>query len=244
MAPVERRVRASTLSRYSGNYKLPARIGDDLESRLLARKNAAKAMRLAVFIARYHTGPRSNRASFVLVREKLMLNEDLCLTENQIRGAIKTLIEVGFLEKLGNPGYERCTRTRSGVKRRCANYRLGADFQSRFSFLRKPSKVAPAENYQSPKCRRNTFLGESPRLFPRKARATIAVHSGDFGKRGSCVSQRETADAGLASALLRFEALFQARRSGASSPADQIFERRGFLEKPIFAEAGNHVCHA
>lgn len=210
----------------------------------MSRKNASKAMRLAVFIARYHTGPRSNRASFVLVREKLISNGDLGLTENEIRGSIKALIDVGFIEKIGTPGYERCPRTTSGVKRRCANYRIGADFQAGFVFLRKLAKRVNPEIDQSPKCRGITFPRDSHRSHVRKARATIAVHSGDLQKQDPRAGSRAETDADLASALSRFEVLFRSRGSGASPFAQQALERASFLEKPVLAEAGDHVSHA
>src|SRR5215203_2696986 len=83
----------------SGRYSLPRPVLDRLQAALAPAKNREAALVLAVFLARYWTSPGRLELPFPADRRALCGHRDLPLTETRVRGAIKLLEEVGFLER-------------------------------------------------------------------------------------------------------------------------------------------------
>ena len=68
---------------------------------LRERGNPETSWRVAMLLAMAWTRPRTFGAPFVIDRRALNRLLALRLTENQLRGAIKTLVAIGFLVKAG-----------------------------------------------------------------------------------------------------------------------------------------------
>src|SRR4051794_34428021 len=98
--PLERRSRRPfTTPAQTGPYRLPHAIEEQLEKALTDFRNAEAAYALAVFLGRFWSSPNRLDAPFPIDRRALAHHRDLQLTEAQIRGAIRTLERVCFLER-------------------------------------------------------------------------------------------------------------------------------------------------
>ena len=84
-----------------GPYRLPHDVADRLRESLAPFRNRDAAFTLAVFVARHFSLPKRVTGSFRIMREPLAEKraDDLGLTPAQIRGAIRTLEAIGFLER-------------------------------------------------------------------------------------------------------------------------------------------------
>ena len=82
-------------SRWMAGYWLPARVLDTLTQRLTPFRNRLAAHQLARYLGWNHSGSKRLGKPFPILRELLKTDPDLKLSEDQIRGAIKTLLEVG-----------------------------------------------------------------------------------------------------------------------------------------------------
>ncbi|WP_106335912.1 hypothetical protein [Alsobacter soli] len=87
-------------SSYSGGYRLPGLISERIRIMLASFKNKEAAFKLFVFLARFHTGWRSGMRRMTIDRRKLAGHPALKLTEDQIKGAIKTLRAAFLLEQI------------------------------------------------------------------------------------------------------------------------------------------------
>src|SRR5215217_8947176 len=86
-------------SREGRGYRLPHDIRDRLTTALAPFRNRDSAYALAVFLARFWSVPGRVALGFPIDRRELADRPDLGLTEDRVRGAIKTLEGVGFLER-------------------------------------------------------------------------------------------------------------------------------------------------
>lgn len=87
-----------TRSRPAG-YRLPHDVADRLKSALAGYKNRDAAMALAVFLARFWSSRAKMARPFPVDRRALADRDDLGLTEARIRGALRVLEEIGFLNR-------------------------------------------------------------------------------------------------------------------------------------------------
>jgi hypothetical protein len=127
-------------TRESGNYKLPGKLFQLLEVRLRTFRNREAAHILAVFLARMNAVPSRYNRPFPVDRRALMGNQTLGLSEDRIRGALKTLEAVGFLDRQPDPRgeYEKVQKTPTmpgGVKRRPIRFVFGLDFMPTFAWI-------------------------------------------------------------------------------------------------------------
>jgi hypothetical protein len=108
-----------------------------LTQRLKPFRNREAAHKLARWISWKNAGPRRCGQPFPLLRETLKNVRDLDLTENEIRGAIRTLLAIEFVTALMSKGsaFERTVHTTSGVRRKMRWYRFGPEFQAAFAFM-------------------------------------------------------------------------------------------------------------
>lgn len=134
----------------SGNYRFPRRIFELLEVRLRGFKNREAAHKLAAFLARMNAAPERhgpNGSMFPIDRRALAQIEELGLAEYTIRGALKTLEAVGFIDRQpveGSP-YQRVHRG-SGIRKKPAQFRFGHDFAEAFAWIvRKCLSRSPKE---------------------------------------------------------------------------------------------------
>src|SRR5919112_4778967 len=82
-----------------GAYRLPHDVRDRLALALAPFRNREAALTLATFIARFWSVPDRVAGSFPIDRRALADHEGLELTEARVRGAIRTLEAVGFVER-------------------------------------------------------------------------------------------------------------------------------------------------
>src|SRR5215207_7568446 len=82
-----------------GPYRLPHDVRDRLVAALAPARNRDAALALALFLARFWSTPARITAAFPIDRRELAGRADLGLTEAQVRGAIRALEEVGFLDR-------------------------------------------------------------------------------------------------------------------------------------------------
>jgi hypothetical protein len=118
-------------SRDPVSYRLPHDIRDRLAASLAPFRNREAAFALAVFLARFWSVPGRVSGSFPIDRRALTDHQDLQLTEARVRGAIKTLEAVGFLERAlasGSP-YKP---TADGLRRKPILFAFGAEYAPLF----------------------------------------------------------------------------------------------------------------
>src|SRR5687767_9541060 len=82
-----------------GLYRLPHEIRDRLTADLSPYKNREAAFTLATFIARFWSVPERLIGTFPIDRRALADHPELRLTEAKVRGALRVLEEIGFLDR-------------------------------------------------------------------------------------------------------------------------------------------------
>src|SRR5690349_15803253 len=104
-------------SQEGGTYRLPRDVRDRLAAALMGFRNRDAAFALATFIARFWSVPGRVVGSFPIDRRELAGRPDLGLTEAQVRGGIRVLEEVGFLDR-AIPSGSRYQATDEGLRRK------------------------------------------------------------------------------------------------------------------------------
>src|ERR671911_1494825 len=127
----------------SGRYSLPRPVLDRLQAALAPAKNCEAALVLAVFLARYWTSPARLGQAFPIDRRALCGHRDLDLTEARVRGAIRALEEVGYLERIVPEPGRRYQRTPEGLHRQPLAFHFGAEFASLFEAANKRPRCGP-----------------------------------------------------------------------------------------------------
>src|ERR687889_1932848 len=112
-------------------YRLPHEVRDRLVPALAPYRNREAAYRLAVFLGRFWSMPGRVALPFPIDRRALADREDLGLTEGEVRGAIKVLEAVGFLDRWQTTG-SRYKATANGLRRKPIPYTFGAEFMPMF----------------------------------------------------------------------------------------------------------------
>ena len=121
----------------SGRYSLPRPVLDRLQAALAPAKNREAALVLAVFLARYWSAPARLGQAFPIDRRALCGHRDLGLTEARVRGAIRALEEVGYLERIVPEPGRRYQRTADGLHRQPLAFRFGTEFEATFEAANK-----------------------------------------------------------------------------------------------------------
>ena len=112
-------------------YRLPHEVRDRLVAALGPYRNREAAYRLAVFLGRFWSMPGRVALPFPIDRRALADRQDLGLTEARVRGAIKTLEEVGFLARAVTSG-SRYRATAQGLHRKPVPFQFGSDYAPLF----------------------------------------------------------------------------------------------------------------
>jgi hypothetical protein len=126
--------RPFTPSRTAGLYRLPHEVWDRLVSALAPARNRDAALALAVFLGRFWSTPNRLVSAFPIDRRELADRADLGLTEAQVRGAIRVLEEVSFLDRAIPGKGSRHKLTGAGeLHRKPILFQFGSDYAASFS---------------------------------------------------------------------------------------------------------------
>src|SRR3712207_6855842 len=109
-------------------------------------RNRDAALAFATFLGRFWTAPRRLGSAFMLDRRALAPIEALGLTEARVRGAIRALERVGFLERMPASGRTH-QRTPDGLHRKPVAFVLAPDYRDAFSAANK--RAADARDRRS-----------------------------------------------------------------------------------------------
>ncbi len=119
-------------SQGEGPYRLPHDVRDRLTSALVPFRNREAAFTLATFLARFWSVPGRVTGSFPIDRRALADHEGLRLTEGRVRGAIRTLEAVGFLERAIPAAGSRYKATEGGLHRKPVLFVFGPEYAPAF----------------------------------------------------------------------------------------------------------------
>lgn len=114
-----------------GPYRLPHSIRDRLTAALKPYRNRDAAFALAVFLARFWSTPSRIIDAFPVDRRELADRPDLGLTEDKVRGAIRVLEEIGFLDRVVVSG-SHYKATEDGLRRKPILFMFGSDYAPAF----------------------------------------------------------------------------------------------------------------
>jgi hypothetical protein len=110
-----------------GDYRLPHDVRDRLATDLAPFRNREAAFALAVFLARFWSMPARVLGAFPIDRRALAGHRDLGLTEGRVRGAIRVLEEVGFLDRALSSG-SNYKPTEDGLHRKPIPFVFGSQY--------------------------------------------------------------------------------------------------------------------
>lgn len=117
----------------SGAYSLPRDVAERLSAALAGYRNRDAALALAVFLARFWSSRARLARPFPVDRRALADHVELGLTEGRVRGAIRVLEEVGFLNR-GEPAPGSAYRQAGeGLQRKPILFGFGAEYGPLFA---------------------------------------------------------------------------------------------------------------
>jgi hypothetical protein len=118
-------------SQGEGPYRLPRDAHERLTVALASFKNREAAYALAVFLARYWSAPSRIVEAFHVDRRALVDHGELDLTEKQIRSAIATLEQVGYIDRALTLG-SKYKATEEGLRRKPIRFQFGSEYAPMF----------------------------------------------------------------------------------------------------------------
>src|SRR5215207_2181325 len=130
-----------TPSLSAGPYRLPHDVRDRLAATLAPYRNRDAAFALATFLGRVWSTPARLLSAFPIDRRGLADHAALGLTEARIRGAIKVLEEVGFLDRAVRSGSTH-QPTPDGLHRKPILFMFGAEYGLLFSAANRRAQAA------------------------------------------------------------------------------------------------------
>src|SRR5215212_4218117 len=165
--PAPRRSRSNrrpfTPSPLAGPYRLPHDVRDHLTAALAPFRNRDAAFALATFLGRFWSTPSRLLTAFPIDRRELADHVALGLTEGRVRGAIRTLEEVGFLDRAVASGSTH-RPTPDGLHRKPVLFLFGSDYGPLFSAANRRAAAARERRSGS----RRTFLTPANPFRPSK----------------------------------------------------------------------------
>jgi hypothetical protein len=156
----------------AGPYRLPRDVRDRLATALAPFRNRDAAFTLAHFLARFWSTPNRLLVAFPIDRRALANRPDLGLTEAQVRGAVRALENVGFLDRaLPEKGSAyRQVGPEGELHRKPVLFRFGGEYAPLFAAANR--RAAAARGGQE-RARRQISPAPVPR--PSAARAMAPV---------------------------------------------------------------------
>src|SRR5215204_774936 len=148
-------------------YRLPHGVQDRLTAALAPFRNRDAAFALAVFLGRFWSTPSRLLTAFPIDRRELADHAALELTEARVRGAIRTLEEVGFLDRAVRSGSTH-QPTPDGLHRRPVLYLFGSDYGPLFSAANKRAAAAREQ-------RSGSWRGSAPPACSRRSASVSAA---------------------------------------------------------------------
>src|SRR4051812_38457337 len=143
--PAPRRSRSNrrpfTPSPPASPYRLPHDVRDRLAGALAPFRNRDAAFALATFLGRFWSTPSRLLAAFPIDRRELAEHAALGLTEARVRGAIRTLEDVGFLDRAVVSGSTH-RPTPDGLHRRPVLFMFGSDYGPLFGAANRRAAAA------------------------------------------------------------------------------------------------------
>jgi hypothetical protein len=217
------RRRPFTPSDGGGPYQLPKAIRDRLTAVLAAYRNAEAAYLLAVLIGRYWSTPSRITGAFPLDRRALAGHPDLDgMSESRIRGAIRTLERVGFIDRaIPAPGSQYRLKG-DELHRKPVLFQLGKEYGPEFVQANRRAQAArERRKFKDPRmtsttsalmgsASSNTTMMNSPKS---RIEAEAKVLMGDQSSRAPTSEPIPQVEA----ALKRFEEAFR-RRAAPDQP--------------------------
>src|SRR3954449_11791945 len=125
----------------AGPYRLPRDVRDRLGAALAPFRNRDAAFALATFLGRFWSTPNRLLTAFPIDRRALANHAALGLTEGRVRGAIRTLELVGFLDRALARG-SAYQPTPDGLRRKPVLYQFGSDYGPAFRAANKGAAAA------------------------------------------------------------------------------------------------------
>jgi hypothetical protein len=116
-------------------------VRDRLTAALAPYRNRDAALALAVFLGRFWSTPNRLLTTFPIDRRELADHTALGLTEARVRGAIRTLEEVWFLDRTVTSGSTH-KPTSDGLHRKPILFMFGSEFALLFSAANKRAAAA------------------------------------------------------------------------------------------------------
>src|SRR3954467_5603166 len=132
----------------AGPYRLPRDVCDRLTAALAPFRNRDAAFVLAVFLGRFWSTPNRLLTAFPIDRRELAGHAALGLTEARVRGAIRTLEEVGFLDRAMASGSTH-KATPDGLHRKPVLFMFGSDYGPLFGAANKRAAAARERRLRS-----------------------------------------------------------------------------------------------
>ena len=142
-----------------GTYRLPHEVRDRLTGALAPFRNREAAFALATFLARYHSNPARLLEGFIIDRRALADRDGLELTEARVRGAIRALEAVGFLDRALTTGSTH-KATEDGLRRKPIRFVFGSEYAPAFLAANKRARKAKGGD---PRARRGPAPARAPR---------------------------------------------------------------------------------
>src|SRR3954464_10750887 len=133
--------RAFTPSPCGSPYRLPHDVRDRLAAALAPYRNRDAAFALATFLGRFWSTPMRLLTAFPIDRRELADHVALGLTEGRVRGAIRTLEEIGFLDRAVASGSTH-KPTPDGLHRKPVLFMFGRDYGSLFIMANRRAQAA------------------------------------------------------------------------------------------------------
>ena len=198
-------------SKGKGPYRLPRNVQDRLTSSLGPFRNRDAAYALAVFLARFWSAPGRIMEAFHIDRRALADHSELDLTEKWIRSAIRTLEEIGFLDRAITSG-SRYKPTEDGLRRKPIRFRFGSEYASLFlkanqraaaAYGRHSGERRPLALSSAQSCSTVTFRASPPKGPKNKSEADRSVNLGPLVKKSGIPPQASEPNPNLEAALDR-----------------------------------------